>query len=93
MSIIHKAKESWVKNSSDWGNLMKSTNKILKCMIFKKDAMHEAEVLISDPNSELAKQIWNLPEQKLFRNLISTVLPSIAMSEEIWITRLFGDFL
>lgn len=84
MSVIHEAKKK-----KDWGNLMKSTNKILKIMTSKKDAENEAKMLFSDPNQELAKQIWNLPEQKLFRNLIATVLPSIAMSEEFWIPRIF----
>ena len=72
---------------------MTSTNKILKCVIYKKDAEDEANVLFSAPDKALAKQIWNLPEQAVFRNLISTVLPSIAYSEELWIPRLFTDYL
>ena len=72
---------------------MKSTNKIIKCVISKKDAEDEANVLFSAPDKTLAKQIWNLPEQAVFRNLIATVLPSIAYSEEFWIPRLFTDFL
>lgn len=55
MSIIHNAKESWYERKEGWGSLMKSTNKILKCIVFQKDAEDEANVLISDPNEKLAK--------------------------------------
>ena len=61
MSIIHKTRHLSLKDSKNWGKILNSTNKILKCLIFKEDAHHEAEVLISDPNGELAKEIWNLP--------------------------------
>lgn len=40
---------------------MKSTNKIIKCVISKKAAEDEANVLFSAPDKTLAKQIWNLP--------------------------------
>ena len=50
-----------IGDSKNWPSLLNSTNKILKCAIFKEDAHHEAEVLISNPDSKLAKEIWNLP--------------------------------
>lgn len=53
----------------------------MKCAIFKENATHQAELLISDPNSQLAKQIWNLPDEPMFRSLIIGILPSIAYSE------------
>lgn len=81
MSIFHHTKMSWAEGKGTLGSLMKSSSKALKCVIYKKDAEDEANILFSAPDKQLAKQIWNLPEQALFRNLISTVLPSIAYSE------------
>jgi len=35
----------------------------LKVALFKENALHEAEVMISNPSEVLAKEIWNLPER------------------------------
>ena len=61
MNIVNQTKNMSIGDSKNWPSLLNSTNKILKCAIFKEDAHHEAEVLISNPDSKLAKEIWNLP--------------------------------
>lgn len=33
--------------------------------------------MISEPDGKLAKDIWNLTEQKTLKNFISAVLPTI----------------
>lgn len=40
---------------------------ILRCALNKKEAKFQAEVMISEAKDELAKEIWNLPENKKFR--------------------------
>lgn len=59
MSIMHKTRGSWIGTAKDFGkdlsSLAESTGKVLKCLIFKEDASHEAELLISDPDGRLAK--------------------------------------
>jgi hormone-sensitive lipase len=40
-----------------------SAGKVLKVALFKENALHEAEVMISNPSEVLAKEIWNLPER------------------------------
>ena len=42
MSIMHQTKNLSLVDSKNWGKLLASTNKILKCAIFKEDAHHEA---------------------------------------------------
>lgn len=40
-----------------------AAGKVLKVALFKENALHEAEVMISNPSEVLAKEIWNLPER------------------------------
>lgn len=42
---------------------LESARKVLQVALFKENALHEAEVMISNPNEVLTKQIWNLPER------------------------------
>ena len=46
-------------------------------------------MLISEPDGKLAKEIWNLPEDKMFRGFIASLLPAIEFSKEYWIPRIF----
>ena len=75
MSIINKTKNLTLKEN--WQDILASSNRVIKCAIFKQDAHHEAEVLISAPDGKLAKEIWNLPEQKMLRNIVATAFPYI----------------
>lgn len=54
---INKRMTTFYENSID----------ILRCALNKKEAKFQAEVMISEAKDELAKEIWNLPENKKFR--------------------------
>jgi hypothetical protein len=47
-----------------WAAQLNSIKKVLKCTVSSSVAHHEAELMISEPSEELAKEIWNLPEKK-----------------------------
>ena len=49
--------------------------------------------MISEGNNELAKEIWNLPDHKMLKNLVAASLPNIKYSEKIYIPRIFKDYL
>lgn len=59
MSILHETKKGWTENKNGFAknisNLASSTGKILKCLISKQHASHQAQVLISNPDGALAK--------------------------------------
>ena len=89
MSILHETKKLSLADGKSWGKLLTATNKIFKFAIFKEDAHHQAELLISDPDGGLAKEIWNLPEHKMLKSIGATSFPSIEYSKEIYIPRIF----
>lgn len=59
MSIIHETRSAWTGTAKTWakdlGNLAGSTSKIFKVLLWKESATHQAEVLFSDPDQDLAK--------------------------------------
>jgi hypothetical protein len=44
-----------------WSAQIDSIKKVLRCTVSSSLAHHEAEMMISEPSEELAKEIWNLP--------------------------------
>lgn len=62
MSIIDRYK---LENNKSLNHnikvLYERSMKILKCAIFKEEALFQAEIMFSEPKGELAKEIWNLP--------------------------------
>lgn len=61
MNIISQSGDlSGIKNFS---KRIESAKNVLKVALFKENALHEAQVMISNPNEVLAKEIWNLPER------------------------------
>ena len=42
-------------NYKNWGQIFDSTSKTFKVALFKSDALHEASVMISEPDGKLAK--------------------------------------
>lgn len=59
MSIIHESRNAWTGTAKTWakdlGNLAGSTSKIFKVLLWKQNASHQAQVLFSDPDQDLAK--------------------------------------
>lgn len=87
MNILNQSKDLSVLQYKNWGKILDSASKIFKVALFKNDAFHEAALMISEPDGKLAKEIWNLPENKTLQNFISAVLPTIEFSEKIYIPR------
>jgi acetyltransferase-like isoleucine patch superfamily enzyme len=48
--------------------------------------------MISEAKDDLAKEIWNLPENRKFREFIAICLPSIAYSNMFYLPRLYKQY-
>lgn len=55
MNIISQSKDINVFDYKNWGKIYDSTSKLLKVALFKSDALHQASVMISEPDGKLAK--------------------------------------
>jgi hypothetical protein len=93
MSIMDRRK---MLGNESLNNKMKtfyeSSIKILKCALNKKEAKFEAEIMFSEGKDDLAKEIWNLPENKKFREFIQLCLPSIAYSAMFYLPRVYKGY-
>ena len=72
--------------------MFNSVCKVFQVAVSKTVAHDEAEVMISDPNEKLAKEIWNLPERKEFKAFIEMSLPSIEFSLQLFIPRVHKHY-
>ena len=66
---------------------------MFQVLFFEKEAQEQAELMISEGDNQLAKEIWNLPDQKVIKKFISATMPDIKFSKKHFISRIYPDYL
>jgi hypothetical protein len=92
MGILDKSRKLPVMNASSWYNYARSSKYFLKIVLFKDAAKKEAENMTSSANVQLMKEVWNLPEHKIFRDIAEFILPSIEHSERLFVPRVLKSY-
>lgn len=93
MSVLDRHRGSSEESlSKQMGKILKTAAEILKVAIFKSKAHHEASVMIAEPEETLTKQIWNLPENKKFKDFVEMSLPYINFSQVLYLPRKLKNY-
>ncbi len=70
MNIMSQMKQIQMNQPKNWGKFLSSAGKVISCAVSTTTARQEAEIMISEPDKQLAKDIWNLPEKKELKGII-----------------------
>ena len=70
MSVLEKNKNKEETISEKMISTVDKALDLMKIAVIKEAAHHEAAKMMADPQDALAKKIWNLPEDKRFKDFI-----------------------